>query len=128
MPLYEYECAACGERTEVIRAYSDPPLTVCSVCGGALKKLLSSPAFQFKGAGWYATDYGKGGKTGENEKSTSKGEEGKGPSESKSDSAGESKKEDSSKGKSDGASDAAPASPATSTSPAPSKKKSGDPK
>ena len=61
MPLYEYECAACGERTEVIQAYSDPPLTICSICGGALAKLLSSPAFQFKGAGWYATDYGKGG-------------------------------------------------------------------
>ena len=57
MPLYEYECTACGERTEAIQAFSDPPLTICPVCGGTLRKLLSTPAFQFKGTGWYVTDY-----------------------------------------------------------------------
>jgi putative FmdB family regulatory protein len=131
MPLYEYECAKCGEKIEVIRSFSDPPLVVCPECGGALTKLLSSPAFTFKGSGFYLTDYGKAGskageKAGEKEKSPSKGDEGKAGSESKSDSAGESKKEDSSKGKKDGGSDAAPSSAAAPSSPAPSKKSSGD--
>ena len=60
MPLYEYQCDACGERFEVIRKFSDPPLTVCARCGqGPIERLLSSPAIQFKGAGWYITDYAK---------------------------------------------------------------------
>jgi len=62
MPLYEYECDACGKRFEKIVKFSDPPLDVCPNCGkGPVTKLLSSPAFQFKGSGWYVTDYGKGG-------------------------------------------------------------------
>jgi putative FmdB family regulatory protein len=60
MPLYEYLCSACGRLTEAIQSHSDPPLTVCESCGGALKKQLSSPAVQFKGSGWYVSDYGKG--------------------------------------------------------------------
>ena len=59
MPLYEYECLLCGERFEEIRKYSDPPLTEHEDCGGALRKLLSPPAIQFKGSGWYVTDYAK---------------------------------------------------------------------
>ncbi len=59
MPLYEYQCKKCGERMEKIRKFSDPPLTVCEKCGGKLEQLLSSPAIQFKGAGWYVTDYAK---------------------------------------------------------------------
>jgi putative FmdB family regulatory protein len=60
MPLYEYACEACGARFEVIRKFSDPPLEVCPTCGkGPVEKLVSSPAFQFKGSGWYATDYAK---------------------------------------------------------------------
>lgn len=59
MPLYEYECEACGHRFEVIRKFSDPPLDTCPVCGGHVKKLLSSPAIQFKGTGWYITDYAR---------------------------------------------------------------------
>jgi putative FmdB family regulatory protein len=60
MPLYEYQCEACGERFEKIRKFSDPPLEVCDRCGkGPLVKLLSSPAIQFKGSGWYITDYAK---------------------------------------------------------------------
>ncbi|MDE0108643.1 MAG: zinc ribbon domain-containing protein [Bryobacterales bacterium] len=67
MPLYEYECLKCGERFELIQKFSDAPLTVCSQnggsqCDGAVRKLLSAPAIQFKGSGWYVTDYGKGGK------------------------------------------------------------------
>ena len=60
MPLYEYQCEACGERFEKIQKFSDPPLEVCAKCGrGPIRKLLSSPAIQFKGSGWYITDYAK---------------------------------------------------------------------
>jgi putative FmdB family regulatory protein len=59
MPLYEYECDACGHRFEVIQKHSDPPADKCPVCGGAVHKLQSAPAFQFKGSGWYVTDYAK---------------------------------------------------------------------
>ena len=60
MPLYEYQCQECGETHEVIQKMADPVYTICSACGGALKKLISSPAIQFKGSGFYITDYGKG--------------------------------------------------------------------
>ena len=60
MPLYEYKCDACGARFERIRKFSDPPLEECPVCGkGPVEKLVSSPAFQFKGSGWYITDYAR---------------------------------------------------------------------
>ena len=59
MPLYEYLCDACGRRFELIRKFSDPPLEKCPTCGGTVQKLVSSPAFQFKGTGFYITDYGK---------------------------------------------------------------------
>ena len=62
MPLYEYECEKCGHRFEKIQKFSDPPLDVCPKCGGPLHKMQSAPAFQFKGTGWYATDYAKSGK------------------------------------------------------------------
>jgi putative FmdB family regulatory protein len=61
MPLYEYECDACGERFERIQKFSDPPVEKCPTCGGKVRKLLSSPAIQFKGSGWYITDYAKKG-------------------------------------------------------------------
>jgi putative FmdB family regulatory protein len=61
MPLYEYECRACGDRFERIQKFSDPPVEVCPTCKGAVRKLISSPAFQFKGTGWYVTDYAKSG-------------------------------------------------------------------
>ena len=63
MPLYEYECAACGHQFEVIRKFSDPPEEKCPKCGGPVHKLQSAPAFQFKGSGWYVTDYGKSGQS-----------------------------------------------------------------
>ena len=63
MPLYEYECEACGTRFELIRKFSDPPVETCTVCGkGPVQRLLSSPAIQFKGSGWYITDYAQKGK------------------------------------------------------------------
>jgi putative FmdB family regulatory protein len=59
MPLYEYECDACQHKFEVIQKFSDAPLEKCPKCGGAVHKLQSAPAFQFKGSGWYITDYAK---------------------------------------------------------------------
>lgn len=59
MPIYEYECLACRARTEALQRISEPPLTTCRECGGALKKLISPAAFQFKGSGWYVTDYAR---------------------------------------------------------------------
>ena len=71
MPLYEYQCEACHRRFEVIRKFSDPELQVCALCGkGPVQRLLSSPAIQFKGSGWYITDYSQKGKSG-SEPSTS---------------------------------------------------------
>jgi putative FmdB family regulatory protein len=65
VPLYEYECDACGRRFEVIhQKFSDAPVDVCKECGkGPVRRLLSSPAIQFKGSGFYITDYAKKGKT-----------------------------------------------------------------
>jgi putative FmdB family regulatory protein len=59
MPLYEYECDVCGHRFEVIQKFSDAPIEKCPVCGGPVHKLQSAPAIQFKGSGWYVTDYAK---------------------------------------------------------------------
>jgi len=58
LPLYEYECTQCGQHIEKIQKFSDSPLTKCQKCGGKLERLISSPAIQFKGSGWYVTDYG----------------------------------------------------------------------
>lgn len=60
MPLYEYECEACGRRFEVIQKFSDSSVDACTLCGkGPVRRLPSSPAIQFKGSGWYITDYAK---------------------------------------------------------------------
>ena len=59
MALYEYQCDTCGHRFEVIQKWSDPPRETCPKCGGPVHKLQSAPAFQFKGTGWYVTDYAK---------------------------------------------------------------------
>ena len=59
MPLYEYECEACGHRFERIQKFSDDLVSTCPSCGGRVRKLPSSPAIQFKGTGWYVTDYAK---------------------------------------------------------------------
>ena len=63
MPLYEYQCEACAHRFERIQKFSDPLLTDCPRCDGSVRKLVSSPAIQFKGTGWYVTDYAGKGKT-----------------------------------------------------------------
>ncbi len=57
MPLYEYECTACHRHTEKIQKFSDPEITVCPYCGGALQRVISAPAFALKGGGWYKDGY-----------------------------------------------------------------------
>lgn len=61
MPLYEYRCQECGEVIEILQRIDEPPPKDCSHCGGAMTKMISAPAFQFKGTGWYVTDYARGG-------------------------------------------------------------------
>jgi putative FmdB family regulatory protein len=61
MPIYEYVCEKCGQSLEVIQRLADAKLEECPKCGGHLRKKVSAPAFQFKGTGWYVTDYGKKG-------------------------------------------------------------------
>jgi putative FmdB family regulatory protein len=74
MPIYEYKCADCGEHIEKMRRVSDEPLTVCENCGGKLEKQLSLSGFQFKGEGWYVTDYSKKSSGGKEPKSEKSGE------------------------------------------------------
>ena len=59
MPRYDYRCDLCGETFEVKQRFSDEPLTVHEACGGKVERLISAPALQFKGSGWYVTDYGR---------------------------------------------------------------------
>lgn len=82
MPLYEYQCSKCGERIEIIQKMSDPRYSHCPKCGSEMRKLISSPAIQFKGSGFYKTDYARK------------------PAESKSESKAETKTEAKSDGKS----------------------------
>lgn len=81
MPNYEYQCDACGSVFEVRQRFADQPLTVHENCGGAVHRLLSAPALQFKGSGWYVTDYARSGSSGpsnggKNEGSESSGSKG----------------------------------------------------
>ncbi|HEY7698540.1 MAG TPA: FmdB family zinc ribbon protein [Vicinamibacteria bacterium] len=71
MPIYEYRCTKCGHRFEAIQKVNDPPLSKCEKCKGKAERLISSPAIQFKGSGWYITDYARKGSP----ESTSKGSE-----------------------------------------------------
>ena len=64
MPIYEYKCEGCGETFEVIHKFADDPVTVHEKCGGHVHRLMSAPSFQFKGSGWYVTDYAKGNTSG----------------------------------------------------------------
>ena len=101
MPLYEYECDSCGHRFEVIQKFSDAPVDTCPKCGKSVHKLISSPAIQFKGTGWYITDYAKKDSTAATKAGTAK--------------------EGSTSGDSGSSGDSAPAAPAA---PAPSTTKS----
>jgi putative FmdB family regulatory protein len=70
VPIYEYQCGKCGEKTEAMQKMSDPPLKKCPRCGGPLSKVMSSTSFVLKGSGWYATDYAKKGNGSGNGKSS----------------------------------------------------------
>jgi putative FmdB family regulatory protein len=88
LPIYEYKCDGCGEVFEVIQKFADEPLTVHEKCGGHVQRLMSAPSFQFKGSGWYVTDYAKGNvsgppKTESGKSEAGKSESGKSDSESK---------------------------------------------
>ena len=86
MPLYEYQCKKCGHRFERIQRFSDPLVKKCPECGGKVEQMISAPAVQFKGTGWYVTDYAK---------KPSAASSSKSESETKSDSGKDSSKKDS---------------------------------
>jgi putative FmdB family regulatory protein len=77
MPLYEYLCKKCGHRFEEIKKFSDKQPKKCPECGGVIEQVISAPAVQFKGSGWYVTDYAKkGGASGSSSSSSSDGDSG----------------------------------------------------
>src|SRR5260370_40111754 len=94
MPLYEYECKKCHHRFEKIQKFSDKMVKKCPECGGPVEQMISAPAVQFKGSGWYVTDYAK--------KSSSQGSSGGADSESKGSKDKEEDKSKSDSAKSDG--------------------------
>lgn len=104
MPLYDYKCHKCGKTFEVRQKFADETLKVHDECGGEVERLISVPALQFKGSGWYVTDYGKGGVL-----PSASAPNGK--SESKSESKGETKSESTTGSKTE--SKPAPAAPAS---------------
>jgi putative FmdB family regulatory protein len=99
MPLYEYQCKKCGHRFEKIQKFSDKPVKKCPECGGVVEQTISAPAVQFKGSGWYVTDYAKKSTApASSESSTKDAKEGKKDEKPKTESAGkESKKAEKSK-------------------------------
>lgn len=99
MPIYEYACTACGERTEAKQTFADPPLTECPLCGGSLRKLYSPVGIVFKGSGFYSTDGKKKSSTSSSSSDTAPKKPDK--SESKSEPKGESKTESKSEPKGD---------------------------
>jgi putative FmdB family regulatory protein len=76
LPIYEYKCEGCGETFEVIQKFADEPVSVHEKCGGHVHRLMSAPSFQFKGSGWYVTDYAKGSGSGPAKGESDKGEKG----------------------------------------------------
>ena len=101
MPLYEYQCDACDHRFEVIQKFSDAPVETCPKCGGTVKRLLSSPAIQFKGSGWYITDYARSGKSDGGNVASGKNEAGGSTAENKTETKGETKGETKTEAKKD---------------------------
>ena len=88
MPLYEYECSACGQRFEVIQKFSDPPPDACRLCGkGPVERQQASPAIQFKGSGWYITDYARKGQSDSSSSGSSSSKTDAGKTEGKTDTA-----------------------------------------
>jgi putative FmdB family regulatory protein len=115
MPLYDYQCHKCGQTFEVRQKFADQLLTVHEGCGGELERLISAPALQFKGTGWYVTDYGKNGKLPSADGKSDSKSEAKSDSKSESESKAESKSESKSETKSASKSESKP-SPSPSSS------------
>lgn len=111
MPLYEYRCSKCEQKFEIIQKFSDEPLTLHEACGGPVERLVSAPALQFKGSGWYITDYARSGGS-----KSPEGKSGEAKTESKSETKSESKSD--SKGSDSGSSSTSSSSSSGST-PAP---------
>ena len=125
MPLYEYLCDACGHRFERIQKFSDPIADVCPKCGGAVHKLMSSPAIQFKGSGFYITDYAKKDHVAsakadraESSKSETSGKSEKSEKAEKSDKSDSSTKSDTAAPSTTSSSDSSSSTPASTTTPA----------
>jgi putative FmdB family regulatory protein len=97
MPLYEYQCEKCGHRFEKIQKFSDKPVKKCPECGGKVEQVISAPAVQFKGSGWYVTDYAKkSGSPSSDGKETKKDDKGKSESSAKESTSKEGSSKDSS--------------------------------
>ena len=121
MPLYEYECDACGRRFELIRKFSDPAVEVCELCEkGPVRRLQSAPAIQFKGSGFYITDYARqdGEKGKPDKEATEKSKDAK--SDAAADKGGSSETKTETTTKSDGAAKSDPPPKPATPSPAPS--------
>lgn len=106
MPLYEYRCRQCNQTFEVMQKFSDAPLTIHEGCGGEVDRLLSPPVLQFKGSGWYVTDYGRNGSS-----ASSNSSEKSSKSDSKSDAKPETKAETKGDTKTETAAPSKPAAP-----------------
>jgi putative FmdB family regulatory protein len=118
MPIYQYKCENCDEQFDVIQKFADEPLTVHAKCGGAVHRMMTAPAFQFKGTGWYVTDYANK-SSAPSEGKSGEGNSGKDSAESKgdskTDSKTETKAETKSETKSESKSDSSSAAPAAAT-------------
>jgi putative FmdB family regulatory protein len=94
MPLYEYQCSKCGHRFEKIQKFSDKKIKKCPACGGPVEQVISAPAVQFKGSGWYVTDYAKKSSTSASSDSGKDSKDSKKEEKPKAETAKESKKAD----------------------------------
>jgi len=117
MPLYEYKCHKCGKKFDVLQKFSDARLTVHEECGGEVERLVSAPAFHFKGTGWYVTDYAKsnGVSTPASESAKSDASSGDSKAEAKSETKTESKAEAKSETKTESTPKPAASTPSTSS-------------
>jgi putative FmdB family regulatory protein len=99
VPLFEYQCRKCGQRTERIEKFDGAKLQKCPKCGGRVERLVSAPAIQFKGSGWYVTDYGKSSPSGASGKESAAEAKSEGKSDGKSEGKSDGKSESKSEGK-----------------------------
>jgi putative FmdB family regulatory protein len=118
MPIYEYLCQSCGKKFEVLQKFSDEPLQIHPECGGAVEKLISTSALQFKGSGWYVNDYAKGGTSKPGETKADSKSDGAKSDGGKSDSGSDSKSETKTETKTESKPAATESKPAATSSPA----------